>query len=91
VSGSFTAGQSGLRRSDTLWKALGKAAVLHESKQRRPLVLLSTSLPAKGSAGLAALKVVRGPGKAVYDVVQLLDDADHERLRGYAVEGRPDH
>jgi site-specific DNA-methyltransferase (adenine-specific) len=91
VSGSFTAGQSGLRRSDTLWKALGKAAVLHESKQRCPLVLLSTSLPAKGSAGLAALKVVRGPGKAVYDVVQLLDDADHERLRGYAVEGRPDH
>jgi site-specific DNA-methyltransferase (adenine-specific) len=90
VSGSFTAGQSGLRRSDTLWKALGKAAVLHESNQRRPLVLLSTSLPAKGSAGLAALKVVRGPGKAVFDVVKLLDDGDHQRLRGYAVEGRPD-
>jgi len=90
VSGSFSAGQSGLRRSDTLWKALGKAAVLHESDQQLPLVLLSTSVPTKGSAGLAALKVVRGPGKAVYDVVQLLDPADHERLRSYALEGRPD-
>ena len=38
VSGAFTKGndRAGLRRTDTLWKALGKASVLHESEPRRP-------------------------------------------------------
>ena len=29
VSGGFTSSRPGLKRTDTLWKALGKAAVLH--------------------------------------------------------------
>ena len=32
VTGSFTTHRSGLKRNDTLWKALGKAAVLREAK-----------------------------------------------------------
>ena len=34
VSGAFTSNRAGLRRTDTLWKALGKASVLHESRRR---------------------------------------------------------
>ena len=34
--------------ADTLWKALGKAAVLHESNQRLPLVLLTTEPAGQG-------------------------------------------
>lgn len=90
VSGAFTSGRAGLRRTDTLWKALGKAAVLHEGRRDLPLVLLTTDAPARGSAGYAALKVVKGPGRPVFDLVELLNTLDQERLRGYALRGHPD-
>ncbi|MGH9164679.1 MAG: DNA-methyltransferase, partial [Acidimicrobiales bacterium] len=67
VSGGFTATRAGLRRTDTLWRALGKAAVLHEARRGTPLVLLTTDAPPEGSAGDAALRVVLGPGRAIYD------------------------
>ena len=35
VSGAFTSNRSGLKRTDTLWKALGKAAVLHQAIPER--------------------------------------------------------
>ncbi|MGE3620960.1 MAG: site-specific DNA-methyltransferase, partial [Acidimicrobiia bacterium] len=47
VSGAFTSTRAGLRRADTLWKALGKAAVLHEGRGDLPLVLLTTHAPAR--------------------------------------------
>ena len=90
VSGAFTVGRSGLRRADTLWKALGKAAVLHQHSEDRPLVLLTTDAPAPGSAGHAALDATKGPGRPVFDLIELLDRGDHERLRDYARRGRPD-
>ena len=90
VSGAFTSNRAGLRRTDTLWKALGKAAVLHQDTSDLPLVLLTTDAPAKGSAGSAALEIVRGPGKPVFDLVELLSAPDQDRLRTYAVSGRPD-
>lgn len=89
VSGAFTSSRAGLRRTDTLWKALGKAAVLHEAGLDIPLVLLTTDAPAKGSAGHAALKVVSGPGKPVFDLIELLNGPDQDRLMGYALRGRP--
>ena len=64
VSGGFTSTRPGLMRTDTLWKAVGKAAVLHEAYPKIPLVLLTTDMP-KGGAGEAALRVVRGPGKPI--------------------------
>ncbi|MCC6226992.1 MAG: site-specific DNA-methyltransferase [Microthrixaceae bacterium] len=88
VSGAFTSTRAGLRRTDTLWKALGKAGVLHESGVGMPLVLLSTDAPTKGSAGHRALKVMLGEGRPIFDLVELLNSADHERLRGYATRGR---
>lgn len=90
VSGAFTSSRAGLRRTDTLWKALGKAAVLHEARGDLPLVLLTTDAPARGSAGYIALNVLRGPGRPVFDLVELLDPADQERLRDYALRGHPD-
>ena len=36
VSGGFTSSRPGLKRTDTLWKALGKAAVLHEAYPQHP-------------------------------------------------------
>jgi len=89
VSGAFTSNRAGLRRTDTLWKSLGKAAVLRESGARLPLILLTTDAPAKGTAGHQALAVMRGPMRPVFDVIELLNTGDHARLHGYAVHGRP--
>ena len=55
VSGGFTSNRPGLKRTDTLWKAIGKAAVIHERKPTARLVLLTTDAPAPGSAGAHAL------------------------------------
>jgi site-specific DNA-methyltransferase (adenine-specific) len=84
VSGGFTTSRAGLKRADTLWKALGKAAVLHEARPSVPFVLLTTDVPTAGSAADAALRAVVGPDKAVYDVVELLNTDGQERLRRYA-------
>lgn len=93
VSGAFTSNRAGLRRTDALWKSLGKAAVLHESGQHRdgwgmPLILLTTDAPAKGTSGYQSLRVLQGPGRPVFDVVELLNVHDQARLGRYAVHGR---
>jgi DNA methylase len=88
VSGAFTSGRGGLKRADTLWKELGKAAVLHAGAPDLPLVLITTDAPARNSAGHVALKALKGPGRAVFDLVELLHPADHARLRSYAAHGR---
>lgn len=90
VSGAFTSSRAGLKRTDTLWKALGKAAVLHEGRGDLPLVLLTTDAPARGSAGYTALNALKGPGRPVFDLVELLNTRDQERLRDYALRGHPD-
>ena len=84
VSGGFTSNRPGLRRTDTLWKALGKAAVLHQAKNTVPLVLLTTDAPAPNSAGAAALAEMNGPKKPIRDVIVLSSSDDLQRLRSYA-------
>jgi site-specific DNA-methyltransferase (adenine-specific) len=93
VSGAFSSTRPGLKRTDTLWKALGKAAVLNEARRRDrargdlgPLVLLSTDVPARNSAGDRALRAVTRAGGAspVHDVVELLDPEGLARLGAYA-------
>ena len=86
VSGAFTSTRAGLRRTDTLWKALGKAGVLHSGEfAPRPLVFLTTDLPPRGSAGDAALRAARG--KIYFDAIEMLSPAGQERLAGYAAGG----
>lgn len=81
VSGGFTSNRPGLRRTDTLWKALGKAAVLHAAYPQIPLVLLTTDAPTPGSAGDAALRVMLGARKPIRDVIVLRSSEDLRRLR----------
>ena len=87
VSGGFTSTRPGLRRTDTLWKALGKASVIHEAEPKARLILLTTDAPAPGSAGAKALEVVKGRNKPITDVIELLCRDAQERLGEY-VRGR---
>ncbi len=80
VAGSFTSHRGGLKRADTLWKALGKAAVLREVTSA-PLVLLTTGAPTRGSAGAEALKKMTGPKKPVYAVIEILTKSGLGDLR----------
>ncbi len=90
VSGAFSVSSAGLKRTDALWKALGKAAVLHQGRPDLPLVLLTTDTPTRGSAGSAALASMQLAGGPVSDLIELLSARDHERLRKYALKGRSD-
>jgi site-specific DNA-methyltransferase (adenine-specific) len=87
LAGSFSSGRTGLRRSDVLWRSLGKAAVLHSHAPGRPFVLLTTDMPGRGSAGEVALGLVKGAGRPVSDVIDVLDPVARDRLREYAAGG----
>jgi DNA modification methylase len=92
VSGAFTSTRAGLRRTDALWKALGKAAVLRASHADIPFVLITTDAPVAGSAGDQALRALRGGGGAdgfdtIFDVIEMESVEDRLRLRTYAATG----
>ncbi len=82
VSGAFTTARPGLRRTDTLWKALGKAAVIKNTKPAAPLIFLTTNLPPPRSAGDLALRAARG--NVYHDAIEMLSPRGQERLRVYA-------
>lgn len=84
VTGAFTSTCGGLLRTDTLWKCLGRASVL-ATCHIKPVVLLSSHLPPRRSAGDRALRKVGPTG--VHDVLGMLNDADRERLGSYAAGG----
>lgn len=88
VSGGFTSNRPGLKRTDTLWKALGKAAVLNQTQPNVPLVLLTTDAPPQRSAGAEALEAVMGPKRPVRDLIVLTSAADLLRLRSLATSSR---
>ncbi len=88
VSGAFSVTQRpGLRRTDTLWKAIGRAAVLQTAGYRLPLVLITTDLPTPNSTGHRALEAVTGPGKPVHAVVEMEDPDGLRRLAALADGG----
>lgn len=78
VVGGFTTHRPGLERADTLWKALGKAAVLHQSTDA-PLVLLTAGVPR--GAGAEALDRLVGPGRPVTAVIPLVEPGGLDLLR----------
>ena len=83
VSGAFTSTRGGLRRMDTVWKALGKAAVLRAHSKDHRLVFLTTDLPPASGAGAAALKTARDD-KIIYDAIDMTSPEGQEKLRRYA-------
>ena len=87
VTGSFTSHRAGLQRMDALWKALGKAAVLHAASPT-PIVLLTVDAPVPGSAGARALAQVTGPGKPIQAVIPILTRSGLEDLRRLG-DGKP--
>lgn len=90
VSGGFTSTRPGLVRTDTLWKAIGKAAVLHETDATKaPLVLLTTDTPPPRSAGARALSAVIGLNKPIAAVLQMTSEDDITQLRQYGRSGPP--
>ncbi|MHB8438719.1 MAG: DNA-methyltransferase [Acidimicrobiales bacterium] len=90
VSGTFGTVRGGLRRADVLWRALGRAAVLHARHPEASLVLLTTDAPAPASAGARALDALRFPaGSAVRDVIEIDAPDALARLQCHAV-GFPD-
>jgi hypothetical protein len=74
--------RGGLRRTDTVWKALGKAAALRKEYAQNPILLLTTDLPPRGSAGDAALRAARE--WLIHDAIEMLSVAGIERLQKYA-------
>jgi site-specific DNA-methyltransferase (adenine-specific) len=89
LAGTFSRGsdRAGLRTTDAVYRALGKAAVIAgaETDPFR-LVVLTTELPPRGQPAAAALKAARGAGP-VFDVVDLLDPDACARLARYARSG----
>ena len=89
VAGGFTSSRPGLRRTDTLWKALGKAAVLSTAHPSARFVVLTTDGLTPKSAGHGALSVLLGPARPIHDVIVLSSTDDLERLRQHG-RGRQD-
>jgi DNA modification methylase len=88
VSGAFTSTRAGLRRTDTLWKALGKASILHASGEPDyRLVLLTTDLPPRKGSGGQALRAAHGV--TFHDALKMRSREGQERLRRYAEGGDP--
>ena len=82
VSGAFTSERAGLIRTDTLWKALGRASVL-TLNGIAPVILMTTNLPKPGSVGDRAMRSTSG--RTFLDAFELLSPADRARLRAYGL------
>jgi len=86
VSGAFSSTRPGLRRTDTIWKAFGKAALMNASAPAPlRLILLTTDLPPKSSAGFVALQ--GGRGHIYFDAIEMLSQEGQDRLREYVKGG----
>jgi hypothetical protein len=85
VTGAFTSTGGGLVRNDTLWKCVGRVSVLATRPALHPVVLLTSDLPPRRSAGDGALRAL-GPAK-IHDAIALLDPEGRARLAGYANGG----
>jgi site-specific DNA-methyltransferase (adenine-specific) len=84
IAGAFTTPRLGLRRTDVLWRTLGKASIVAASlgEKAPPLLVLTTDLPAASSGAAGAVAAVKG--KTVVDVLDLTDPSTAEQLARYA-------
>ena len=103
VSGGFTSSRPGLKRGDAVWAAIGKASVIRESQRSAlvpfaPLILLTSDLPVRNSAGDHALRAMCESGglqfpamrsKPIFEVIDLRSAVALERLQSIAAGLRP--
>ena len=81
VAGPNSAYRGGMARSETVWRALGRAHVL-AAGGHAPFVVLTTQVPRTGTEADRALRAP-GPG-GIFDVVDLLSGDAPTRLKAYA-------
>jgi hypothetical protein len=76
----------GLRRTEEVLKALGKASVLAAHEPTARLVLLTPELPEPASVGGRSLAAVvgDGPGRTVADAIELDSVGGYGRLKRLA-------
>jgi len=86
VTAGFSAGNPGLRRTETFWRALGKASGLAALVPDLRYVLFTVDLPLPSTPPARALAAVQGAGegKTITDVIRLLEADDLARLRTHA-------
>ena len=81
VAGTNSAYRGGMARSETVWRALGRAHVMAASGVS-PFAVLTTQLP---RAGTEADRALRAPGPGgLFDAVDLLSPVARQRLATYA-------
>jgi hypothetical protein len=81
VAGPNSSYRGGMARSETVWRALGRAHVL-AAGGHAPFVVLTTQVPRAGTEADHALRAP-GPG-GIFDVVDLLAADAPGRLKAYA-------
>jgi len=81
VAGPNSAYRGGMARSETVWRALGRAHVL-AARGHAPFVVLTTQLPRPGTEADRALRA-SGPG-GIFDAVDLSSTDARLRLKAYA-------
>jgi site-specific DNA-methyltransferase (adenine-specific) len=81
VAGPNSAYRGGMARSETVWRALGRAHVM-AAGGHAPFVVLTTQLPRSGTEADRALRAP-GPG-GIFDAIDLLSADARARLRRYA-------
>ncbi len=94
VAGAFTKGndRAGLRRSEAVWRLIGRAAVIRQRQLDRgdppnPYLVLTADLPVPASDTARALAAVVGPDKPILDVLEMLSASGREQLHRYATLG----
>lgn len=91
LHGSYTSGRAGLRRPDTLWRALGRASVVQLASpgDEVELVMVTTDLPSRSSAAGRALAAALASGSGTPVAVVCPDDAGLDVLGQLAKGLRP--
>ncbi|MGD9705725.1 MAG: site-specific DNA-methyltransferase [Acidimicrobiia bacterium] len=86
IAGPHTSRRGGLLRTDTVWRALGRAAAVRGRVGREvPIVLLASQLPRRPSESDTILRAA-GPD-AFFDAIDLLSAEARSRLTHYATGG----
>jgi site-specific DNA-methyltransferase (adenine-specific) len=86
VAGGFTVPTNGLRRSDLLWRTLGRAAAVRAQDRSARVVVFTSALPKRGSAGDQAL--ADAYGATLVDALVPTDAADLAELARLATGKR---
>jgi site-specific DNA-methyltransferase (adenine-specific) len=82
VVGGRTTGATGLRSLDAVWRAVGKAALLHAADPTVGFLLVSPALPPRGSRPAKALTTARDTVTAVLDPLDPATPSELRRLSG---------